>query len=171
MLGCFPTPYPDELFYSICARYQEQVAYPSLHAVTEELFGDLRISPVIDLPCCLERLVSALPSGHYLTADKLIDRHTLLPFYSPFLPVDRVKRIRKEMRYSKCRIVHKFAGIHRSSVRIPERLRFCPTCVKGDRDKFDFTYWHRSHQLPGIEVCPGVGNEKFPLATYLRPLC
>lgn len=154
MLGWFPTPYPDELLYSICARYQEQTDYPSVGAVTEDIFGSSYISPVVDLPCYLERLVSALPPGHRISADRLIDNNTLFPFYSPFLPEDRVKRIRKEMRYGDSRIVHKLAGINNSSIRTPDWLRFCPTCVRVDRRRFDFTYWHRIHQLPSIEVCP-----------------
>lgn len=154
MLGWFPTPYPDEPLYSICARYQEQTDYPSVGAATEDLFGRSYISPIVDLPCYLERLVSALPTGHRITVDRLIDNRTLLPFYSSFLPEDLVVSIRKEMQYGDGRIVHKLAGINGSSIRWPDWLRFCPTCVKEDRERFDCTYWHRIHQLHGIEVCP-----------------
>ena len=38
-----------------------------------------------------------LPPGHKYTADKLIDEHTLLPFYSAFTDCARVKLIRSEM--------------------------------------------------------------------------
>lgn len=90
MIGWFPAPYPDELLYSICARYKEQVAYPSHYPANEDLFGHVRIYAGIALPANLALLVSALPSGHHLTADRLMDNHTLLPFYSYFLPADRV---------------------------------------------------------------------------------
>jgi hypothetical protein len=33
-------------------------------------------------------------------------------------------------------------------------LRFCPSCVQEDREKFGECYWHRLHQVPGVEVCP-----------------
>jgi hypothetical protein len=29
MIGCFPDPYPDELLYSVCARFHERVQYPN----------------------------------------------------------------------------------------------------------------------------------------------
>lgn len=37
---------------------------------------------------------------------------------------------------------------------LPERLRFCPRCQTEDRELFKQAYWHRLHQLPGVEVCP-----------------
>jgi hypothetical protein len=153
MIGWFPTPYPDELVYSVCARYQEHAAYPSPRSVNEALFRSPSISPTIDLPCHLQRLVSALPPGHHITVKSLINDHTLLPFYSPFLPAKRVQRIQKEMRYGDGGKVHKLAGINNSLICVPHWLRFCPICVKEDRARFGTTYWHRIHQLSGIEVC------------------
>jgi hypothetical protein len=39
-------------------------------------------------------------------------------------------------------------------LKMPTRLRFCPCCVEQDRSNFGETYWHRIHQVPGVEVCP-----------------
>jgi hypothetical protein len=33
-------------------------------------------------------------------------------------------------------------------------LRFCSTCVVEDRAQWGETYWHRVHQISGVEVCP-----------------
>jgi hypothetical protein len=154
MIGWFPTPYPDELFYSICARYKEQADYPSHYSANEDLFGHKSIYAGIVLPTHLERLVSSLPSGHHLTADRLIDNHTLLPFYSYFSLTDRIKRMRYEMRHSNGSRIYRLSGIYAFSVNTPEFLRFCSACVKEDRSRFGCTYWHRVHQLPGVDVCP-----------------
>jgi len=32
-------------------------------------------------------------------------------------------------------------------------LRLCPQCIKDDVDKYGFSYWHRCHQLPGVQAC------------------
>lgn len=32
-------------------------------------------------------------------------------------------------------------------------LRFCPQCILGDKKQFCECYWHRLHQVPGVEVC------------------
>ena len=32
-------------------------------------------------------------------------------------------------------------------------MRYCPLCAAADREKHGETYWHRKHQLPGVEIC------------------
>lgn len=39
MIDNWPDPYPDELFYTICARYLEQVRFSSRPSPIAELFG------------------------------------------------------------------------------------------------------------------------------------
>src|SRR6266705_1364930 len=89
MLGHFPTPYADELFYSLCARYGRRVAYRASKSLLIDLF---------DLPNRLDSFTRLLPRGSSLTTDRLINQHTLLPLLSAFIPPDRVKRIREDMR-------------------------------------------------------------------------
>lgn len=55
MLGFFPTRYPDELLYSLCARYSERVQYPDDRAVNAELFGTKDTYASVDLNCNLVR--------------------------------------------------------------------------------------------------------------------
>lgn len=33
-------------------------------------------------------------------------------------------------------------------------LRYCPACAANDREQYGEAYWHRIHQLIGIQVCP-----------------
>lgn len=55
---------------------------------------------------------------------------------------------------SKGSAIHMRAGIMAGRIPLPERLRFCPLCQTEDRELFKQAYWHRLHQLPGVEVCP-----------------
>ena len=32
-------------------------------------------------------------------------------------------------------------------------MRYCPLCAAADREQHGETYWHRKHQLPGVEIC------------------
>jgi hypothetical protein len=50
--------------------------------------------------------------------------------------------------------VYKSSGITSSNIRLHDWLRFCPCCVKEDRKQYGEAYWHRLHQLTGVEVCP-----------------
>ena len=46
------------------------------------------------------------------------------------------------------------AGIIAGGVPSPEFLRTCPCCDSGNQARYGETYWHRLHQLTGIQVCP-----------------
>jgi hypothetical protein len=61
MTACFPDPYPDELLYSLCARYSNRARYPRRKVVVAELFGTSFALPAVDLPTRLDALVAALP--------------------------------------------------------------------------------------------------------------
>ncbi|MBD2198574.1 MULTISPECIES: TnsD family Tn7-like transposition protein [Calothrix] len=154
MIAFFPDPYPDELLYSICARFSDRTQYPNTCLTTQELCGTWGAKLTIDLPRHLNHLVSVLPKGHLYTVDILINNHTLLPFYSPFLPTERVEIIRENMERSNQRGIHQSSGISPSIIRSPNFLRFCPLCAEEDRTQFGETYWHRLHQISGVEVCP-----------------
>jgi hypothetical protein len=154
MLGFFPTSYPDELLYSICARFSDRVSYPNAKSILQELFGAPTASAVIDLPNRLDYLAASLPEGTSLTLDGLILRHTLFPFFSSFIQPVLVRQLRTSME-SRCGpTAHMRSGIMASRISMPAHLRFCPTCKREDEAYFRESYWHRLHQLPGVVVCP-----------------
>ncbi|HEY2975971.1 MAG TPA: TnsD family Tn7-like transposition protein, partial [Pyrinomonadaceae bacterium] len=152
MIGFFPDPYPDELLYSACARFGDRSGYANVADVARELFGKQIAN--ISFPNRLAHLISVLPAGHTYTVDKLIDDNTLLRFYSPFISDQRARVIRKEMAGQQENRIHSRLGINAGRLRVPSKLRFCPDCVSADRNAYREAYWHRVHQLPGIEVCP-----------------
>lgn len=154
MINHFPTPLPDELFYSLCARYGGRVKYSDLEAVNKELFGARGMSATIDLPSHLSHFVESLPPNHELTVDRLINKHSLLPFYSPFLPLERYNSVRESMKGMDGSAIHKCAGITPSNVRLPNWLRYCPKCTATDKTIYRQSYWHRLHQVPGVVMCP-----------------
>ena len=72
MLTYFPVPYPDELFYSVIARYSDVMQYPSISAIFRELFGANKMPSVL-FARGLQHLVKILPEGHSYTVDRFID--------------------------------------------------------------------------------------------------
>lgn len=97
MLEYFPDPHPDEILYSVWARYSDHTQYPSQSDVFRELFGRRLVHTTVDLPRHLDHFVSCLPSEHSYTLDWFIAHHTLLPFHGPFLPQEQFKRLRDQM--------------------------------------------------------------------------
>jgi hypothetical protein len=152
-LGFFTTPYPDELLYSAIARYSDRIRYPNVLNALKDLFGNPKAAAIVDLPNRLDRLTTEMPSGHTYTSDRLINDHTLFPFYEPFLPPDRAKSVRLEMKREGDNHIRAMLGIIAGRVPLPSHLRYCPICADEDRKKYGETYWHRAHQITGIEVC------------------
>jgi len=66
MIPHFPTPHPDELLYSLCARYGDRTRYWNKGVISLELFGLKDATATIDLPSRLGYLVKNLPAGHLL---------------------------------------------------------------------------------------------------------
>jgi hypothetical protein len=154
MIGFFPVPYPDEILYSVFARYHLRTRNRTVQATARQLFGHKHSRFVVDFPNKLGYLISQMPPGHNFSVDRLIDKHTLLPFYSPFLLPDKVSQVRRDMtERSLGGSIHGRIGNLTSNIQV-KYLRFCPVCVENDINLCGEPYWHRVHQLPGILVCP-----------------
>ena len=150
MICIFSDPHPDELLYSVCARYNALMDYPNSVTATHDFFGDGAIAAVIDLPNRIDHLIAALPLGHLYSADKLIYQHTHYPFYAQFLPPSRALLVKNTMREGGQNRVAERIGLSADRLKMPTHLRFCPSCVAQDRADFGETYWHRVHQIPGV---------------------
>ncbi|MEO8391440.1 MAG: TnsD family Tn7-like transposition protein [Chloroflexota bacterium] len=154
MLAYFPTPFPDELFYSLYARYVERVGYFSTKAILQDTFGPRARRLYYDLPTHLADFVSRLPPGYAYSAEELIFKHTLYPLYQPFLQEDQQLALREKMlngRSNRERL--KSEQINRPII-LPRCLRYCPVCVQTDITTVGEAYWHRVHQAPGVLLCP-----------------
>lgn len=154
MIGIFPELLPDELLYSAFARYAAMMDYSSPSSVLEDLFGSRTATAVIDLPGHLDRFLSRLPPRHPYTADRLISAHTMLPLYAPFLPVAKVVDARRIMCSESGRGLHRLLNASGRWVKTPRFLQFCRRCVDMSLAANGTAPWLRTHQAPGVRVCP-----------------
>lgn len=125
--------------------------YANKTSATEDFFGKGKTA-IVDLPGRINYLIRSILPGHLYTADELINQHTLLPFYAPFLSENRAQAVRDHMRFEDGAQV----GPRITRTRQGQKtnfLRYCPECAKEDREVLRETYWHRLHQLPGVEAC------------------
>ncbi len=152
MLGSFPTPYPDELLYSVVARYHVRSGNKSFRQTHEELFETIELQPdKIVLPNNLNFLVSQLPQGSKITVESLIKRNTLYPFFRTFLTPIEIYSFKNLLREKSSISISKAAKI--SDKERNKVLKFCPKCHVEDEQKYGEAYWHRQHQIPGMLVC------------------
>lgn len=168
MLAFFPSLYPDELLYSGIARYHVRSGNRSLKDTTEDLFGSPSVCATVDLPSHLEKLANNLAGEYDVTS--LIEKHTLLPYYLPFISEDQASRALDVMASgAPVGMVHGIIGLFATGVKKPGKLIFCSQCYIADSEKYGEPYWHRVHQLPGVETCLKHGclltESKIPFTT------
>lgn len=151
--GSLPLPYPDELLYSVITRYHLRMNNSSPKWTLREVYGTENVIPTLDLPSHLDDL-SGRSSQTGMSSDQWIDEHTLYPFYEPFLPIERSKRLKQLMKSKDGSGIHTFVGITASTIDRSGELKFCPDCYEADIKQFGEPYWHRIHQIAGVMVCP-----------------
>jgi hypothetical protein len=153
MVSFFPKPYPDEILYSVIARYHIRNGNTSPKVTLTELFNSPSTVATADLPSNLNSLSQNLQPFSNYTVEELIERYTLYPFYSVFLPPMRATQVKESMKAQWGGDIHTRAGIMASSVTMPRYFRFCPNCLEEDLQQYGEAYWHRLHQTPGALVC------------------
>ena len=152
MLSFFPTPYPDELWYSVIARYHTHSGALSWQATMAALFGDARDTDVGSFfpNNSIHKILAQLPPG-FLPAQEIALQHTLLPFLLRFQPADRKAAILEafligeDMRPRYLRATRDIK---------PRSMRYCPVCVREDTQTYGEPYWHREHQIGLMPLCP-----------------
>ncbi len=152
MIAFFPELYPDELLYSAFCRYLDKSGYGVYRSAAEDIFENSLVKPD---RLFLNRLSDELI--HILTKQKSIEQiimdHTMYPDYARFLPTTK--------REAAFRSLVSMDGNHKNKLQLPKPgniqdrfLRYCSLCCRHDRDLYGEKYWHRSHQMYGIGVCP-----------------
>lgn len=152
MIVYLPEIYPDELVYSWLARYYIKTGYVRYAFVAEELFQKKTVRPDIEFvnqytTPALQTITEKIPM------QRIIEQHTMFPYYGRFLQKERRNQAYTEMIQTK--------GNYHNLLPMPKRkgntdryLRYCPVCAENDRKQYGEAYWHRIHQLQGVNICP-----------------
>lgn len=157
MLTYFPAIHPDELLYSVLARYHRHTGARSDAQTMEALFGRRWVVADVDLPGSLNRLAERIPLGRALHVDQIIDELTLLPYYVAFQPPDVQAEARTRLREGRVNGLHLKLGLAAFRAGRVTRLRFCRACLEDMSARYGEAYWRRVHQLPSVLVCPDHG--------------
>mgnify|MGYP001176438490 CR=1 FL=1 len=92
------------------------------------------------------------------TAEEIILGHTLLPYFLPFKSQELASNAIACMRGPSLGSLKFQLGLLTSRFRAHLPLKACPECIRRDTARFAVAYWHRSHQLPGVWLCPEHGT-------------
>ena len=152
MISFFPKPYPDELLYSMIARYHAQSGNTTYRQTAMDLFGNKKNNNSLLLPVRLGAL--ARQTDQYgLSLNKILLKHTSLPYYSAFMQEEAVERIIAWAENNDSGSSFLDSGMYGAKVSTPKKLMFCPLCYNKDLEQYGEGYWHREHQIPGIITC------------------
>lgn len=148
----FPTPYPNEWWYSILCRYHVRSGRLSTLNTWYELCKETnrfhlqeRLFP--NANCYI--ITKQLPPGVFHLKD-ILCRHTLMPYYLRFYSPEEKQRILDNLlsgKESGIQIAHQTAENKQG-------LKFCPICYAEDTKEYGEPYWHREHQIPLMPLCP-----------------
>lgn len=151
-IGYFPIVYPNELLYSVFARYFSQSGCINYTQTAEELF----VNPKERLDLLFTNqlrpeIISRLTDRQSL--EEVLLNHTLFPYYARFLPYERRKTAYGQI-LTMSGIYRKILSITPNRNQEKQYLKYCPICIEEDRKKYGESYWNRIHQIPEITVCP-----------------
>lgn len=100
-----------------------------------------------------EKFVSIILRGE-ISAEQLIEQHSLFPFMSSLLTSDMTARWRTATargHNGAFRPTH--FSIAMRGIKSSHALRQCPTCIENDVAHFGTAHWHVCHQLPAVYFC------------------
>lgn len=137
-----------ELWWSALARHAERIGLGQLVPRHLLLIGNRRSLGSPLFPRQLNEL--NLRMGLAKTTDLIIQRHTALPYYRPFLAPKKITAATASM--SGNGNVEFDLGLAAMKDH-PKVLKYCPKCVRNDVSDFGESAWRVFHQLPGTMVC------------------
>jgi hypothetical protein len=148
-----PTLADDETLYSLGCRYHLLSGCGDARLSSRRLLGHDFGGAQIDYVCGLRHLSEV--SGGRIPADaSTLRRRTVLGAYWPFMSAERKAAVLETcLGRSEERFQRSAAGLTWSSFLKMHELRGCARCDDESRTELGFSFWHISHQLPGVWVC------------------
>jgi hypothetical protein len=167
MLAYFPAIYPDELLYSVLARYYLHVGLPPIANSHETLFGRRSVIASYDLIGSLNILSERIPAERGLSAEALLNM-TLYPYCVAFEPGEVRTKVEQDLKEGKVLGNHLRLGLATFRIARLTHLRFCAVCNEDMLLRYGEVYWRRSHQLASVLVCPDHGISLQQSSVYLN---
>ncbi|WP_067842646.1 TnsD family Tn7-like transposition protein [Amphibacillus sediminis] len=150
MLPFFTDPYPDELIYSSIARYHFYSGNIDYKDTLEEVFQSRSVIPSVEIGSHFHSLAGQM--GNHFSVENLLAKHTIYPFYAPFLSKHRQQDIMHDVQ-GDGKGLYTRLGMVAGGICKRDGLYYCSRCAQSDIDTYGEPYIHREHQLQGIDIC------------------
>jgi len=150
-----PRALPDELLLSRLIRFVTMSGVSS-RTFLEHSFRSHKTSIHPFLTSGLSKIAQLCNED----ADTLFREQTLAPLFCFFLPV-HARYLQKMMFTNNGAKAFRASQLTSFGSGQSLGLKSCPLCVQEDISNFGVSYWHRSHQIPGVETCGHHGTILF----------
>jgi len=147
------TVVPEETIFGIVSRHHVLTGHPTSGDTLIALLNRRTVSLGTAFPSGLHRIFAQLllPVS---SIEELIESHTILPCFRPFMNTDHYNRLADAMAKGAACNTKIALGLLASRVGAEDVLRYCPTCAQVDIETIGVATWYRAHQFPGVLVCP-----------------
>lgn len=146
-------PLPDETLFSWCSRYHRLTVNGQDRNTCLQLFGHHRTGTAHDFPARVGAFAAGT-RGALGTASEIIQQRTLLPFYLPFRPEALGRQAEQALCGEGIGHLKYRLGLLSSGLGAAHPLKACLSCITEDLTLHGWACWRRSHQLPGVWLCP-----------------
>lgn len=147
-----PIPFKDEMVYGLLARFQAGWAYIDHAGLLRQALGfEAWTFHPLAAPSVSRLSTECL--GVDAASEELLDRHTLLPYYTAFSPPSKIAMLERAVRQDVRHLVTTFICRTALSTGQHRFLNVCRACMEHDARADGQAYWHRIHQLPGVHLC------------------
>lgn len=152
VIGYFPSPFLDEMIYSIVSRYHLISSNMSENQTSQDLFSRNMSNIKMDLFPFARELEERLKHFGFYSASEIINSFSFYNYYTKFLvhhDVEKFKSLMLDERPGRikneiyCHDIEKFNCKY---------YKFCSKCIEED-SIYGVPYWHITHNLPGITIC------------------
>ncbi len=150
MIGYLPELYPDELVYSWLSRYLVHSGHRLHSVVLREFFCKRSDNPSKEFLGNLNKDAKTVIQ-EVIPLRELILQHTMVPQYARFLPLADKQEALRRMEFDYCDPHFLFPILVREEEDV--FLRYCPCCLREQRQTLGEAYWSRRHQLRSVSLC------------------
>lgn len=154
--GGWGGPYPDENAYSMISRLAMYIITPSHYLTRMKLFEKNRpLAQYVVKPLRksdLERW--GMDDGEDFYQRHVLE-HSSYPVYGTMLSGNKFDRLEEaingnELKDGREKYLTRALGCTWMK---KNSLYYCPACAEDEMHDYGEPYWHRMHQLPGVEIC------------------
>ncbi len=148
-----PILLPDETLYSWCGQVHLWNGNASVLDTSLQLFGARYAGLLHDFPAHLGYLQQST-QGLLGAPEALALNHSLLGYFLAFKPIDLGQDILSRLLQGSYPQLKYKLGVTASRVGGHHPLKYCSQCLREEQARWGRGYWHLSHQLPSVFMCP-----------------